>query len=534
MKFQRTAVLLTALSVGAFCVLSLKAAEAPEKGNEKKDPGKSRTIRLLQDDAQVRFESKIYELSKASAQEILPFVLSAVKRYHVNSAVSIITDGTKRQAILVSTGREFLPYVDAVVAALDRPGKSTGEGSGISGTGLVRIAYAPSYRGAPQFASIIDTVLSSGAGKAYVDSDSNTIFWRDQRKAAENTLSWLTRLDRPLPQVSIRLNYYELRDSDLKDWGLDYLAWKNGPGVNLLNVGYNAGRIAVNELLKGAADWAQFAGYGTWGIGGFFTAPSFDMSFVRCLQQSGNANVTAHASLTMLNTPVATEDDYIKLLQQQYKNPDRAQTLYRVSMTPEYQNISKNVLGRSLIGKSYYEDDKGEKHGDPPVLEAKFLNPFVCFEIGQKDEDRDGFIPSNPEFYAKPNRLRDNGGVIFDYSLSFKGIVERGNTGSELNNSTVFTGSATLGFGLEKVLAVYEKENDVEQTMGLPVLCRIPILKYLFSTVTTIKERTYIIVTAEAELVHPDSATGLKPVSESIGIKRRIENPFKADNEGSK
>ena len=117
MKFQRTAVLLTALSVGAFCVLSLKAAEAPEKGNEKKDPGKSRTIRLLQDDAQVRFESKIYELSKASAQEILPFVLSAVKRYHVNSAVSIITDGTKRQAILVSTGREFLPYVDAVVAA---------------------------------------------------------------------------------------------------------------------------------------------------------------------------------------------------------------------------------------------------------------------------------------------------------------------------------------------------------------------------------------------------------------------------------
>ena len=77
-------------------------------------------------------------------------------------------------------------------------------------------------------------------------------------------------------------------------------------------------------------------------------------------------------------------------------------------------------------------------------------------------------------------------------------------------------------------VALYEKENDVEQTMGLPVLCRIPILKYLFSTVTSIKERTYIIVTAEAELVHPDSS-GLKPVSESTQIKRRIENPFKSE-----
>ena len=123
--------------------------------------------------------------------------------------------------------------------------------------------------------------------------------------------------------------------------------------------------------------------------------------------------------------------------------------------------------------------------------------------------------------------------MIFDYSLNFKGVVERGNTGTELSNSTVFTGSATLGFGLEKVLAVYEKENDVEQTIGLPVLCRIPVLKYLFSTVTTIKERTYIIVTAEAELVHPDSSC-LKPFSESTGIKRRIENPFKSEKEGNK
>ncbi len=518
MNFKRVSKMLTLLFAAVLGITVCCGAES------KKDV---RTIRLLQDDARVNFESKIYELKQAQAGDILPFVRSAVIRYHVNSAVSVITDGTKRQAILVSTGKDFIPYVDKIVAALDRKVQQNNRNA-ISGTGLMRIAYAPSYRAASQFSSIIDRILSSGAGRAYVNTETNTIFWRDQKKAAENTLTWLNKLDRPLPQVSIRVNYYEMRDSDLKDWGLDYLAWKNGPGVNLLNVGYNAGKLAVDELLQGA----QFVGANTWGIGGFYTAPSFDMSFVRCLQQSGNASITAHASLTMLNTPVASEDDYIALLQNQLKRPSKAQNLYRISMTPEYQNISKNTLGRSLIGKSYYEDAEGNKHGDPPELEAKFLNPFVCFEIGKKDEDKNGFIPSNPEFYARPNRLKNNGGVIFDYSLNLKSVVERGNTGSELSNSTVFTGSATLGFGMEKVLAVYEKENDVEQTMGLPVFCRIPILKYLFSTVTSIKERTYIIVTAEAELVHPDSS-GLKPVSESTQIKRRIENPFKSE-EGDK
>ena len=33
---------------------------------------------------------------------------------------------------------------------------------------------------------------------------------------------------------------------------------------------------------------------------------------------------------------------------------------------------------------------------------------------------------------------------------------------------------------------------------------KIPVLKYLFGTTTSIKEKTYIVVTAEASLVHPD------------------------------
>ena len=476
------------------------------------DAASTRTIRLVQNDAQVHFASKVYELQNASASEILPFVNSAVLRYDRNSTARCVTSSNGNgQALLVSTGKEFMPYVDKIVAALDRKiAKKPAAASTISGTGLTRIAYTPQYRAAADLARVINSTITSDAGVLYINDETNTIYWRDQDAAAKRTLEWIKKLDRPLPQVRLRLNYYEVRDSDLKDWGFDYLAWKNGPGVNLLNVGYNAGELIMNEVLENA----PYVISNTWGMGGFFTAPQFDMSFIRCLQQAGNANAVGTSALLMTNTPVGSKADLAMLRSVQSANPAKAPFIYRTSMTPEYQNIGKNVLGRTLVGKSYYEDADGVMHSDPPQLELQVLNPFVC-------------VPNNGKAQA--------GGVIFDYSLYFKSVVERGNTGSELSNSALFAGSCTLAFGKEKLLAVYEKENDVEQTIGLPVLCRIPVIKYLFSTVTSVKERTYIAVTAEA--VYVDINAPEQPFntdSMSTKINRRIENPFRPESKDEK
>ena len=491
---------------------------------EEETPDSIRTIRLRQNDAQIRFESKVYDLKHITAEELLPFVNSAIQRYDRNSTVRRVTASSGGNgALLVSTGSDFLPRVDAIVAALDRPGKLDDSRTEIQGTGLSRIAYSPRYRAAAEFARIIDTTLGSSAGRAYVNAETNTIFWRDQSAAAERTLQWVQSLDRPLPQVRIRLNYYELRDSDLKDWGFDYLAWKNGPGVNLLNLGYNAGRLSIDEFLESAS----FLATSTWDMGGFFTAPQFDMSFIRCLQQSGNANAVADASLVMIHTPVADEAEFALLKEVQERHPDTAPFIHRVAMQPEYQNIAKNVLGRTFVGKSYYEDEDGNLYPDPPALEVKIVNPFICFSAAEGDRDSRGFLPETPEFYRRKAEIGDGGGVIFDYALYFKSVVERGNTGTELSNSALISGGVTLGFGKEKLLAVYEKENDVEQTIGLPILCRIPILRYCFSTVTTIQERTYLVVTAEAEMIHPDDAAP-QPVSGSAAVERRPDNPFRS------
>ena len=473
------------------------------------DNGDSRTIRLRMDDAQTRFASKVYELKNAAAEDIAPFITSAVLRYDRNSTVRNVTaDNSSKQAIMVSTGKDFIPYVDKIVAVLDRKvAKKSADGSIISGTGLTRIAYSPKYRAASDLANVINATISSDAGALFINDETNTIYWRDQDAAAKRTLSWLEKLDRPLPQVRVRVNYYEVRDSDLRDWGFDDLAWKNGPGVNLFNVGYNAGELIVNEMLENV----PYVLSNTWGMGGFFTAPQFDMSFIRCLQQEGNSNAVATSSLMMVNTPVGSKADFAALRNVQSANPTTAPFIYRTSMTPEYQTIGKNVLGRTYVGKSTYEDENGVVHTDPPQLEMQVLNPFICLEKANKDGK--------------------DGGVIFDYSLFFKAVVERGNTGAELSNTALFSGSTTLAFGKEKILAIYEKENDAEQTIGLPILCRIPVLKYLFSTTTNIKERTYIVVSAEASMVDIASEKeAFNGNSVAIGVDRRIENPFRSEN----
>ncbi len=525
---NQTARNLLCLAAGTLCLVSLAANTQAQQDDE----AAVRTIHLKQDDAHVRFDSRVYELKNVTSESVLPFVNSAIQRYHRNSTIRRVTaiGPDSKDAILVSTGKDFLPYVDEIVAALDRPGQK-----GIQGTGVARIAYTPKYRAAQEFTELIDKTLGTSVGKSYVNDETNTIFWRDQTDAAQGTLNFLKdELDRPLPQVALRLNYYELRDSDLKDWGFDYLAWKNGPGVNLLNLSYNVGRLSVDQVLEDVV----FAATSTWDYGGFFTAPQFDMSFIRCLQQSGNASAAANVSLTMVNTPVRSLEEYALLRIAQESTPDNAPFIYRASMYPEYQNIAKNVLGRTFVGKSYYEDEDGNKYADPPALDVQIVNPFIC--LPQENAPAGSYTPKYKVADAASDlngqMAKADGCVMFDYSLYFKDVVERGNTGAELSNNVLCAGAATLGLGHEKVLTVYEKENDVEQTIGLPILCRIPVIKYLFSTVTSIKERTYVIVTAEAVLLHPEEQKGIPPTtSVNKDVKRRIENPFRAseDDDGN-
>ena len=63
----------------------------------------------------------------------------------------------------------------------------------------------------------------------------------------------------------------------------------------------------------------------------------------------------------------------------------------------------------------------------------------------------------------------------------------------------------------EKLLASWDRTMKVTQTIGIPFLSRIPILKYLFSTETTTEEKSFVYLTVKAEILNtavPGNYTG--------------------------
>ena len=119
--------------------LRLTAAE-PKQG--------TRTLRFVQDDAQDYMVSKLYILKYVQANDLMPWVMSIVKRYNMNSAVNCIEYGNNNQQILtVTCPVKMMPYVDDFIRKVDRNVKIDGKTPGdiIRGTGITRAVYRPKY-----------------------------------------------------------------------------------------------------------------------------------------------------------------------------------------------------------------------------------------------------------------------------------------------------------------------------------------------------------------------------------------------------
>ena len=272
---------IAALAVSAGLLLPGALAAAPP------ETGETRTIRLIQDDAQEYMISKVYELKYLKANDVAPFVLGVVKRNNTQSTVNRINyRAGDEQLLTVSCPVRMMPYVDDLIAKLDRPARVAGGGEDpIRGTGITRNLYPARFRSARVMVDVMTGTGINGGTDSFVgyDAETNLIYWKDDANKSNDLLKYLAWLDRPVPMVNLAFTVYEVRESTLRDLGIDYLAWRNGPGLNLLQAGFNA------MSLDSAGSAALSAASG--GFGAFFIAPQFDASFIRVLQQNGQATI---------------------------------------------------------------------------------------------------------------------------------------------------------------------------------------------------------------------------------------------------
>ena len=442
----------------SFLLLGVLAGSLPATEH----PGeKTRQLRLLQDDAQEKQVSKIYELKHVAANDLTPFVLGFVKRYNVNSTVERLSyTAGKKELLVVSTPAKNMKYVDAVIAALDHAAPPDANGSTVSGDGIYRFTYQPKYRSSDDIVTIINTTLRN-KGYAYRDPVSNLIYWKDTNAVGKYILGWVKKLDHALPQAELAFRVYQVRQSDLKDIGVDYLAWKNGPGLNALATGFDSvGVGSVENSLSHIDQWSS------WSYGGVFFAPSFDASFLRLLNQNGHAKIAATASLSVINN---------------YNG------VYYVKFSPEGQNLVKND-----------RDQTNVETGAATPFQLTIQSPVITFH---HDGEVDTVYEGNVTDFTEIANL--GGAIQFNYQFTSRNVVERNNRGTELTDQTTIASALTTDIGDERLLAIYNRREQVEQTIGVPGLSSVPVLKYLFSTTTSTDEDTKLFVTVTVRLLHP-------------------------------
>lgn len=419
-----------------------------------------RTLKVIEDRGQKQMATKVYELKHALAVDVTPFVLGAVKRYSAESDVERLNcKQTKQQFIVVSTGAEMMPYVDDLIAKLDRPGKLDEKGSIIKGTGITNSVYYPRYRMATEFKDVAKATGSSD-GIHFVDTVNNIVYWKDSVSDGETVLKNLQFFDRPVPQVEMTLNVYEISDDDLKELGIDYISWKNGPGANIFASGldvFNFQKFIDN------ADWTQNINTAaqlshTWG--GFMVAPQIDATFIRMLNQKGKAKVASSGVLSFAND--FNSDPGPKAF---------SKAKYKIKFTPNYQDIAKdkdqNVSVKSAASEFYFY----------------LRRPTVTFN---------GFKMDNKVVAAK-----------FGWDLQIADTVEKTNTGADIQDVNYFTGWITMDVGGEKLLASFAKEQTSVQNNGIPFLCEIPLLKYLFGSTVESKSHKRVFVTVATKPLDP-------------------------------
>ena len=434
------------------------------------EPG-TRKLRFVQDDAQDYMVSKIYHLKYVQSNDVTPFLLGIVKRYNMNSSVNNIEYGADNtQLLTVTCPVKMMPYVDEFISKIDRNITIDGKVPGdiIKGTGITRAVYRPKYRSGQNMLNVlVNSIIGEGPyGSVYAwDQNSNQIYWKDNSSNTQYVYQFLSWIDRPAPQITFNFTLYEVRESTLRDIGIEYLAWKNGPGLNIFSVGWDAfgltsGGTAAMQAMSGP-------------LGGFLFAPQFDASFIRLLQQSGKAEIKNSASITVSNSDTQSSELYFN---------------------PQFENITKSDNDKTSVGVGTLGLTPGLNQ-----LYLKIIQPIVNLHYGLP---QDGY-PAAEEFsmnvYKPGAYAKYPGTVFFGYDVQSANVVERNNVGAELVETSQIVGNTLIQLNHETILAEWNRDQEVEQTIGVPFLMDIPILKYLFSTTTTSTEKTrfYLSVTAE-------------------------------------
>jgi hypothetical protein len=272
------------------------------------------TLHLISTDNDPDILTKTYVLKHADPYELRPYLRSAAGSERINGMNDFVSclkykDGT---GIIIVSAEDYkfdrdelkkhgvsdedCMCIDDIVAALDQPNIT-------SSSGEPKFMYFPECRSAQEIAQLIRNVglnlpgdhteLQRGGDAFTIDPGLNSLVFLVNPYHLENIYNKLRVYDQPLPEVRVKVKVYELDYENDGKVGVDFQAWKNGPGSDLFSVSARFGQGMNPAGFATAANWSSAKV--------IHLSPRWNTRFLDFLEARSKANVMIEGTLNIRN-----------------------------------------------------------------------------------------------------------------------------------------------------------------------------------------------------------------------------------------
>jgi type II secretory pathway component GspD/PulD (secretin) len=478
------------------------------------DENLNRSVRILRttNKAQLnRYVPIAYTFKNVNPFAVLRFMRRPIQMEEGAIFTFISPDGNSGK-VLIAIPEYQVASMRELLKTIDRPGLTTADGA----TRIYRqlkhrranIDFVNPVLDDSAFINTFAIYLTDNESKIIVDPTRDAVFIEDAPSGAEYLDKAITeKLDYPTPEVILNTKIYELDVANNARIGLDYIAWRNGPGANLFAFGGFAehGRVKVvkgsgssippiNGVENLPLPKSNFTSRG-YNFAYQYEVPS---AFFDFLSVRNKARVLSSAKVAALNTRTATITTGDQILYYPVQTTDPS------GVRPKGDPLAVNK-GRTVIGTT-------------TAISTEIVATPVLGTGGVIFEEVTGLFPVQTGLSLDLTPTIYENGVDIALAGDVSSYNGFDDTGFPRINRRTFTSTLRMGEGEEVILGGLTRESQVKAGNKAPWLGSIPILGYMFGGENTRRSQFEVVVALAAEKIErfDGKGSGISDAEKSI------------------
>ncbi|MFH0945294.1 MAG: hypothetical protein V2A76_08870 [Planctomycetota bacterium] len=440
-----------------------------EQINITPDSGVVKVLRTNQKNLINDFVTAQFKLEHVVPRELRNVMRAVVG--HEGGRAEVIRDLDKGEAYLqVICPKFMLPWIEDAVRRLDVDWLQQGRDGSVTGQ------YFSKYRPAETLEPF--AVRYGGEGSTAFDPNLNAIARRDEPFRTKKYLEACALFDLPPPQALLRFSIYEVDTTDDLKLGVDWIAWKNGPGRALFEAIF-AGQEAHHQYENASGfldpNLGAFGLFDSGSHGAHFESTQFLLSanyvlttaYLDFLKVKGKARVLARPEIFTFTHQPAT-----------WRSSDQ---FLAFEVTPDDPGSAGLVPARLNT-----EDASGNRvaafsNFDPPpdfAAHNRFLNHRVRGELGLELQ----------VFAAVGTESSE-----VDVAITSTELAGTTPQGTPIITSRRMVSRLRLADGQALVFGGMTRDEKIETSNKAPWLGDIPVLGLLFGQETSSSRRKELL-----------------------------------------